>query len=179
MQLPDFPQLPIFQKIQLLGELNLAYCSGTPLIICYYMDLLRQYRRKIRTPQLPSFLENTSSNAEIREFYYGFRNCTTWRCVSLKIWEIQKNDLIGVSQKELCLLTEYLEDLLEDCLKSVPWTEEIQEEACKLVPTLEKHQLLNFAQCSVNHIREIGIDRFGQLVTSMTQMLEMNFPESK
>lgn len=170
LQFTEFEKLAPIQQIQLLGKINLDYCRHAPLLARFYLDVLRKYRQliKIGEPTLGGVaLEQVDEG--VKEFYYRFRLCLTVDDISCVFEQFQEAKL---PEKQACLLIEFMEDLLKECLAFAKWTEEHQKELVDLQAEIERHQLLSFMQEVMLNARVIGVEKVQTITERVTSLLK-------
>lgn len=172
LQFTEFQKLAPIQQIQLLGKINLDYCKNAPLLVRFYLDVLRNYRGMVRGSQ--PFLGGTefkNLDEKIQEFYYRFRLCLTMDDIA-RVFDAFQEPELKLPEKQACHLTEYMEDLLRKCLTDANWTEEHQKQLVELQPEIERHQLLSFMQEVMMHVRVIGVEKVALITERVTSFLQ-------
>ena len=102
-----------------LQLLNHAMSMDEPLLIRYSMTVLLSFRRRVRTSVCP-FKEG---DMEIEE-YYILRGCLNLD--SLSYYTERLKYACPLSTVAQTRLTEWLDNIITECIDDCPWTSELQ-----------------------------------------------------
>jgi hypothetical protein len=162
----EFANLSAYHRVKLLSQIDMEYVRLSPQLCEYLLSFMREFRVRIKEAPLSLSIFTKPT----MELYYALRS-------SLMLCDIEHNlnalqETKDVTQRELCLLTEFAEDILMECFNALHWSETHQKQLNELHPAIERQHLIRFSQEVMRNARIIGVEKCAQITVSILQLLQ-------
>ncbi len=165
--LDNFAQSSVFARLRTLVRAERVYNANAPLVIQFSLYVMRQFRDTVRA-DCPAF--------DVKEFsalgtnlYFRLRGSMTLFSLCFAMQQVQDAD---TNQREMALLTEWIETLLGQAMERCGWTAEHQVQLSGLKESIERSALIDFMQQLAACAHTLPPERIARTTIAMLELLK-------
>lgn len=163
----NFAQASVFARLRTLVRAERVYLGEAPLIAQYSLHLMRQFRDGVRV-DCPSF-DVREMSALGANLYYGLRSAMTLDSLLHALQQVQDCE---THQREMALLTEWIESLLEPAMERCGWTPQHQAQLSGLKETIQRSMLIDFMQRLTDCTGTVPPEKLARITMAMLSLLK-------